>query len=67
MERQRIVVDEPTELPDGTELELVEASGVGALSDSDRDELAFRFAQIRSGESISADDLFTHLAAKRCQ
>lgn len=61
----RIVVDEPTDLPEGTELDLVALEDGDDLDDEDRKRLvqAIRqgIAQAKRGEGISVDALLARL------
>ena len=65
----RLVLDEPTSLPEGTEVELVPAEDIDALDASERARL-FGFLQksIRehnSGTGIPAEDLLERLRKAR--
>ena len=55
----RLVLDEPVDLPEGTELELVSAHDVDDLDDKDRARLHASIArsaeQFRTGQSVGAD------------
>jgi hypothetical protein len=61
----RITLDQPTDLPEGTELDLVPLDDEDELEDEDRKRLvaAIRegIAQARRGEGISVDELFARL------
>lgn len=63
----RLVLDEPTELPDGTEVELVLADEGDDLDDADRARLhasLHRSAeQLRAGRGIDADEALARLRA----
>ena len=63
----RLVVDEPTELPDGTELELVAVED--DLSPAQRDELMRAIdegaADIARGDYIDGSELIAQLRARR--
>ena len=63
----RLVVDEPTELPDGTELELVAVED--DLSPAQRDELMRAIdegaADIARGDCIDGGGLIAQLRARR--
>lgn len=48
----RLVLDEPTELPEGTEVELVPTDALDALDDEDRRRL--HEALLRSQEDVAA-------------
>jgi len=65
----RLVLDEPVDLPEGTEVELVPADEGDGLDDADRARLheALRRSsdQFRAGEGISADELLTELGARQ--
>ena len=61
----RLVLDEPTELPEGTEVELVLADDGDELDDEDRARLhaALRRSaeQFRAGHGIDADQALARL------
>ena len=63
----RLVVDEPTDLPDGTELELIAVEE--DLSAAERDELMREIdegaADIARGDYIDGAELITQLRARR--
>lgn len=65
--RGRLLVDEPTELPDGSEVELVEAHD---LDDADEwppelgAELVRRYHDVSHGDHISGDELIARLRAR---
>ena len=65
----RLVLDEPVDLPEGTEVELVPADDGDGLDDADRARLheALRRSsdQFRAGEGISADGLLAELGARQ--
>ena len=71
----RIVMDEPTDLPDGTKLELVEADPYAHLDDADefddkdRDRLSrvleHSLAQAKAGEGRPMKELLAELRARR--
>jgi len=65
----RILVDEPTDLPEGTVLELVPGVEVDDLADDDREKLhaAIRrgLDQGRRGEARPIDDALADLRARR--
>jgi hypothetical protein len=72
----RLVLDEPTDLPEGEEVELVRADAVddhddveGDLSEDERKELdesiAVSFEQAKNGQLIDADDVLAKLRAIR--
>jgi len=65
----RIVLDEPTDLPEGTVLELVPGVGVDDLADDDRDKLhaAVRrgLEQGRRGEARPIDEALTDIRSRR--
>lgn len=62
----RLIVDEPTDLPDGTELELVVADDL-QLSERDREEIdgliAQGLADVRAGRTVPAEDVIREVAA----
>jgi hypothetical protein len=61
----RLIVDEPTELPDGTEVELLPLDPGDWLDDSDRAalDLALRESQadVDAGRLIDADEVLRQL------
>ena len=61
----RIVLDEPTDLPEGTELELVVANGVDDLGDEERAQLhasiSRGLADIKAGRVTDIDDVLNEL------
>lgn len=63
----RLVVDEPVDLPDGTEVELTLADAGDELDDDDRAALHAAIvrghAQIERGEYVSADAVLAELRA----
>jgi predicted transcriptional regulator len=66
----RLVMDEPTELPEGAEIELV-AIGGDALDDLDDDErgalhaaLAEGIAQCDAGDTVDASEVLAGLGAR---
>jgi len=70
----RLLLDEPTDLPDGTDLELVSADDVenngGDLLDAEeraelRHELEASFAEEDAGQLIDAADVIADLKAHR--
>jgi hypothetical protein len=68
----RLVLDEPTDLPEGAEVELVraDADDIGDdLSDDERRQLdesiAVSFEQARNGQLIDADEVLAKLRAIR--
>ena len=65
----RIVLNEPTELPDGTELELVVADTGDDLDAEERellhDSLREGFEQYKRGEYVSAEEVLEQLRARR--
>jgi hypothetical protein len=64
----RIVVDEPTDLPEGMVLDLVIADPGDELDDKERAELHAALeeglAEMRTGEGIDADVLLAELRAR---
>ncbi|WP_434045751.1 MULTISPECIES: hypothetical protein [Sorangium] len=64
----RIVVNEPTDLPEGTVLELVVADPGDELDDEERAELhaalAEGLAELRAGGGVDADELLSELRAR---
>ncbi len=65
----RLVLDEPTSLPDGTEVELVAVNDIDDLEPADRARLDVLLAESirghRSGTGISADELLAELGVTR--
>lgn len=65
VENGRILVDEPTDLPDGTVLELVVEDGGDELDDAERGRLHAALdaggEELRRGEGIPADDVLREL------
>jgi hypothetical protein len=65
----RIVLDEPTDLPEGTVLELVPGVEVDELADEDREKLhaAVRrgLDQGRRGEARPIEDALAHIRNRR--
>lgn len=65
----RIVVDEPTDLPEGTELDLVLNDGGDDLDDEElaalNEHLEKSFEQIRLGKGRPADEVLAELRARR--
>lgn len=64
----RIVVNEPTDLPEGTVLELVVADPGDELDDEERAELhaalAQGLAELQTGDGTDADELLSELRAR---
>jgi hypothetical protein len=64
----RIVVDEPTDLPEGTELDLVVADPGDDLDDEERAELHAALdeglAEMRAGGSVDAADVIARLRGR---
>ena len=65
----RLVLDEPTDLPDGTEVELFPADGWDALEDEDRRRLHEAIAasedDVRAGRVRPAEELLRELRRAR--
>jgi hypothetical protein len=64
----RLVLDEPTEFPEGTEIELVAIDGGDELDDEARAELHAVLDQglaERDDEGVDAADLIAELRARR--
>ena len=65
----RIVLDEPTDLPEGTELELVLADGGDELDDEDRAalhrELELAMDDVDAGRVVSEEEVRARLRALR--
>jgi hypothetical protein len=63
----RLIVDEPTDLPDGTELELLPLDPGDWLDEADRallhDALRQSEGDVESGRLISAEDVLRELRA----
>ena len=68
VEHGRLVLDEPTDLPEGTVLELLVAGDTDELSDAElaalRIELRRSYAEYKQGGTISTDELLTELRAQ---
>jgi hypothetical protein len=64
----RLIVDEPTELPEGTVLELTVADPGDELDDEERAELHAALeeglAEMKTGGGVDAADLLAELAAR---
>lgn len=70
VEHGRLVLDEPTDLPEGTVLELLVAGDTDELSDAElaalRIELRRSYAEYKQGAgTISTDELLTELRAAK--
>ena len=69
VENGRIKLDEPTDLPDGTELYLVPADGGDDLDDKERAalhrELEASIAEAEAGQLIDADEVLAELRSPR--
>lgn len=65
----RIVVDEPTALPDGTELDLVVDDGGDDLSDAElvalNASLKKGWEQAQQGQTVPIEDILAKLRARR--
>lgn len=65
----RLVLDEPTSLPEGTELELSAADPGDDLDDAQRDALHAAIdrgvADVKAGRTISAQQMIDELDRKR--
>ncbi len=65
----RLIVDEPTELPEGTELNLVGANGGDDLDDRERaalhESIADGVADATAGRVQGADEVLKHLRSRR--
>ncbi|WP_224371409.1 hypothetical protein [Hyalangium versicolor] len=65
----RLVLDVPTELPEGTTLELVAADGGDELSEEERlalhESLSQSWEEAQSGKLISAQDVLAKLRARK--
>jgi hypothetical protein len=65
VENGRLKLDEPTDLPEGTELELVPA--YDELTDEQRAEVMAAIneglAQVRAGQSVDFDEVIADLSA----
>jgi hypothetical protein len=61
----RLVLDEPTELPEGAEVALVAADGVDDLDEADRARLHAALDrahdQLRSGRYVDGDEVIARL------
>ena len=64
----RIVIDEPTDLPDGTELYLVPLEHEVELDDDGREQLHAKlregFEAIRAGRTVSVEELRAKLLSR---
>lgn len=64
----RLVLDEPTDLPEGEVVELVPA-GLDEMDDEERaallESLAVSFEQMKKGDLIDADEALAKLRARR--
>jgi hypothetical protein len=64
----RLVLDEPVDLPEGSEVELVPADAGDDLDDDERARLHASIecaaAQLRAGQGISADEAFARLSIR---
>jgi len=64
----RLVLDEPVDLPEGSEVELVPADVGDGLDDDDRARLHAAIeraaAQVRAGQGIGADEAFARLGIR---
>jgi hypothetical protein len=62
----RLIVDEPTSLPEGTELDLVVDDAGDSLNEAERAALntaiSRAWASVEAGEGRSADDILADLA-----
>lgn len=69
VERGRLVLDEPTSLPDGTIVELIEASSAVEADDEDRrrlnDAIARGAEAAATGDTVSASELLRSMRALR--
>lgn len=65
----RLVLDEPTDLPEGEEVELVLADVEGDLSEDERRQLdesiAVSFEQAKNGQLIDGDEVLAKLRSIR--
>lgn len=64
----RLILDEPTDLPEGTEIDLVPADWWDDLTDDDRrrleDALAHSEEDVRAGRVITAEDALRRLRSR---
>ena len=64
----RLIVDEPTSLPEGTELDLVVDDAGDSLDEAERAALntaiSRAWASVQAGEGRSADDVLAGLAKR---
>ena len=64
----RLVVDEPTDLPEGTEIELIPVDPGDELDDAEREELHKALAQsqedIEAGRLVDAADVLKGLRSR---
>jgi hypothetical protein len=65
----RLLLDEPVDLPDGTEVDLVPVDDGDNLDDADRarlhEALQRSSDQFRAGQAMSADELLAELGARQ--
>jgi hypothetical protein len=65
----RLVMDEPTDLPEGEEVELVRVDAEDDLSEDERrrleESIAVSFEQAKNGHLIDADEVLAKLRAMR--
>ena len=65
----RIVVDEPTKLPEGTVLDLVVDDEGDELDDEERaalhESISRAWQQVQAGDVVAADDLIAELRRRR--
>jgi hypothetical protein len=65
----RLVLDEPTELPEGTELVLAVIDDGEPLDEAERarldESLRLSFAQARAGQLVDGDEVIGRLLARR--
>jgi hypothetical protein len=65
----RLVLDEPTELPEGTELVLAVVDDGQPLDEDERarldESLRLGLAQARSGQLVDGDEVVSRLLARR--
>lgn len=68
VEKGRLVIDEPTDLPEGTVLELVVDEGIDDLDPAEREALNAALdralEQVERGEVVSADQVLARLRAR---
>jgi hypothetical protein len=60
----RLVVDEPTDLPEGAELDLAPLDDDEAFTAEEEEGIRQGLAQIARGETVPASDVFSRINAR---